>query len=247
LRVRADQTYGHVSVKLCDVAPDGTSTLITRGMLDLRQRNCWPAAHRGVVGAEPQPLTPSEWVDIEIEFEATTWTLQPGRTLRLAVAGTDWPNCWPPPGPVVLDVDAAATVLDLPLVDDLPESAHEFARGRGPSDDEADGVVWRTGHDVLARETTVITRYGGTYDGEHGAVVTDDYRGELGVSTVDPAIAWARGTSSFEITWGDVGVRTEATLDIRSDHRRFEVELTLAVHDGETRIADRSWSRTIPR
>ena len=43
LRVRSDQTYGHVSVKLCDVLPDGSSALITRTMLDLRHRRCWPA------------------------------------------------------------------------------------------------------------------------------------------------------------------------------------------------------------
>ncbi len=35
---------------------------------------------------------------VEVELEATTWTLVPGRTLRVAIAGTDWPNCWPSAG-----------------------------------------------------------------------------------------------------------------------------------------------------
>jgi uncharacterized protein len=105
-RVRADRPYGHVSVKLCDVADDGTSTLITRGMLDLTHVGCWPADDRGEVGREPAPLTPGEWIDVDIAFEAATWMLVPGRTLRLAIAGTDWPNCWPPPGPLTLEVDA---------------------------------------------------------------------------------------------------------------------------------------------
>ena len=210
-------------------------------MLDLTHTGCWPADANGDVGAAPTALTPGRWIDVEIELEATTWTLEPGHTLRLAIAGTDWPNCWPPPGPVTLDVDRDATVLTLPIVDGLPESTHTFVPGSGPSADEGDGVVWTIERDVIGRETRVVTRYGGTYEGGHGAVVTDDYRGELGVSTTDPADAWARGTSSFEIAWPEATVRTEATLSVRSDARRFDVEILLTVHDGDEEIARRRW------
>ena len=136
MRVRSDQRYGHVSVKLCDVLPDGSSALIARGMLDLRHRGCWPADPGGDVGRRPAALVPGEWLDVVIEFEATTWTLEPGHTLRLAVAGTDWPNCWPPPGPLTLEVDTAAIELVLPIVE-LPDSEHQFVAGSGPSADEA--------------------------------------------------------------------------------------------------------------
>jgi hypothetical protein len=246
LRVRSDQRFGHVSVKLCDVFPDSTSALITRGMLDLRHRGCWPADPAGAVGRLPADLTPGEWVDVVIELESTTWTLEPGHTLRLAVAGTDWPNCWPPPGPVTLEVDVSVIELTLPLVE-LPESSHRFEPGAGPSADEADGVEWRIAHDVLARETRVSTRYGGTYEGNHGAVVTDDYRGELGVSSIDPARAWARGSSSYSIEWPEVTARAEATLEIVSDGQAFDVTLGLRVADGDETFADREWSVRLPR
>jgi hypothetical protein len=215
-------------------------------MLDLRHRRCWPADPAGAVGRQPVDLEPGEWVDIEIDLESTTWTLEPGHTLRLAIAGTDWPNCWPPPGPVVLDVDATAIELTLPLVE-LPASAHQFTAGTGPSADEADGVEWRVTHDVLARETRVSTRYGGTYGGSHGAVVTDDYRGELGVSTTDPGRAWARGRSSYSIEWPEVSATAEATLDIVSDGRAFDVSLGLRVSDGDRTLAARAWRIEVPR
>ncbi len=247
IRVRSDQAYGHVSVKLCDVFADGTSALITRGMLDLTHAGCWPADANGEVGRAPTPLTPGEWIDVEIDLEATTWTLEPGHTLRLAIAGTDWPNCWPPPGPVTLDVDRDQTVVTLPIVDGLPESTHAFTPGSGPSATEGDGAVWRIEHDVIGRETRVVTRYGDTYEGDHGAVVTDEYRGELGVSTTDPADAWARGTSSFEIRWPEATVRTEATLSVRSDAHRFEVEILLTAHEGDDEVARRRWTVDHPR
>jgi hypothetical protein len=100
---------------------------------------------------------------------------------------------------------------------------------------------------VLARETTVSTRYGGTYEGLHGATVTDDYRGTLGVSTVDPAKAWARGVTKFAIAWPEASARTESTLDVRSDEHAFDVTLRLRVWDGDGEIADREWRTTLPR
>lgn len=246
-RVRSDQPYGHVSVKLCDVAGDGTSTLVTRGMLDLTHVGCWPADDRGEVGRGPAPLTPGEWIDVDIAFEAATWTLVPGRTLRLAIAGTDWPNCWPPPGPLTLEVDAGSVELALPLTSGLVDSTHRFVPGRGPNPEEADGVEWRIEHDVLRRETRAFTRYGGPYEGLHGASIVDDYRGEVGVSTVDPGRAWVDAASSYRIEWPEVTVRTESTLTMRSDRERFDVELVLRVWDGDDLTVDRTWTRQLPR
>ena len=247
MRVSTDQPYGHVAVKLCDVAPDGTSTLITRGMLDLAHRGCWPADPAGDVGRPPVPPVAGEWVDVEIEFEATAWRLTPGRTLRLAVAGTDWPNCWPPPGALTLAVDASTVVVDVPVVDDLADSRHRFVAGNGPSADEADGVVWRFEHDVIAGETRAVTRYGGTYDGAAGGVITDDYRGEVGVSVDDPARAWAHGTSSFEIAWPETTTRTEATLAVDSDADEIRTRVVLTVSENGVVFAERTWTTVTER
>jgi hypothetical protein len=156
------------------------------------------------------------------------------------VAGTDWPNCWPPPGQVTLSVEAGSVVVDVPVVDELPTSAHEFAPGSGPSEDEADGVTWRIEHDVIARETRAITRYGGTYEGRHGATVTDDYRGEVGVTVENSARAWAWGTSSFEIAWPEATVRAESTVEVTSDRAGLRATIGLRVWDGDDLIAERT-------
>ena len=142
LRVRSSAPVAHLAVRLCDVFPDGTSALITRGILNLSHIGCWPVDPAGDVGRAPSPVTPGEWIDATVELEATTWTLTPGHTLRLAIAGSDWPNCWPPPAPLTLGVDRSSVVLRVPVVDGLAESTHVFAPGDGPSADDADGVVW---------------------------------------------------------------------------------------------------------
>ena len=85
LRVRASAPVAHLGVKLCDVFPDGTSALITRGMLNLTHRGSWPADADGEAGRRPAPVVPGEWMDVTVAFEATTWTLSPA-------TGCGWPS-----------------------------------------------------------------------------------------------------------------------------------------------------------
>lgn len=251
LQVRSSAPVGHVSAKLCDVAPDGTSTLITRTMLDLAQRGVWPSDPYGVVGAAPQPVVPDEWMDVALQFEATTWTLLPGHRLRLAIAGTDWPNCWPPAQPFTLGVRTASVRLMVPTMPSLPSAADTFAAGGHPGD-EAEGVEWRHETDVLGREARVHTRYGGPYEGTHGTKIVDLYEGSLGISTVDLSNGWAKGRSRYDLTFvlpdgTTTECTTEARLDVRSDREWFHVDITLtATRDGEP-FGERTWSERLPR
>jgi predicted acyl esterase len=247
LRVRSSATAGHVSVKLCDVAPDGTSALITRGYLDLEHRGCWPQDAWGEVGAAPRPLVPGEWIDVRVEFEATTWTLVPGHRLRLAVAGTDWPNCWPAREQFTLGVDRESIVLSLPVVEGLEPLQHTFGPGPGPSSDDADGVEWRYEHDVLARETRAHTLYGGPYRGFRDIAIDDHYEGHVGISTVDCSQGWVRGRSRLQLSFPEAVCTTEATLEVTSDSDAFDVTIHLTVeHDG-VQIAERHWHERFGR
>ncbi|MCE9622385.1 MAG: CocE/NonD family hydrolase [Actinomycetia bacterium] len=248
LQVRCSAPVGHISVKLCDVAPDGTSTLITRGMLDLAQRGVWPSDPFGVVGAIEQPIVPGEWMDLKLQFEATTWTLLPGHRIRLAIAGTDWPNCWPPAQPFALGVRRKSVRLLLRTTVSLPPMQDAFQPGAGPSDSDAAGVEWRYEHDVLQRETRVHSRYGGDYEGTSGTKIRDLYKGSLGVSTADLSHAWARGTTRFELTFADVGTCTaQATLNMRSDREWFYVDIALHAEQGGRLVGHRRWTERFAR
>jgi predicted acyl esterase len=247
LRVRSSAAVGHVSVKLCDVAPDGTSTLITRGMLDLAHVGCWPADGFGEVGRQPASITPDAWIDVRIELEATTWTLLTDHRLRLAIAGTDWPNCWPAPATWTLGVERGSVRLELPVVDTLPACTHPFVAGPGPRDDDGEGVVWQYEHDVLAGESRVRTRYGGRYEGADGVVIDDLYEGELGVSVADPSQAWALGRAQFDLNFNGVVCTSEATLNMHSDADEFHVTITLHARRNGEPVAARTWTEHLPR
>ncbi len=77
-----------VSVKLCDVAPDGTSVLVTKGVLNLTHRD----SHE-----RPEPLVPGKVYAVQVPLQAVAYRFRPGHRLRVMVACADFQNAWPTP------------------------------------------------------------------------------------------------------------------------------------------------------
>lgn len=245
LRLRSRRADPTVSVKLSDVAPDGRSMLITRGYLDIGFRDTWPVAPSARTN-RPAPFPVGSWHDIDVELEATAHRLEPGHTLRIAVAAADWPNIWPPSGPAGLELDCDASRLELPVVGPSDHAAPIFAPGPGPEPVEND-VEWAFHHDVLGRTKSVTTRYGGTYQGRCGSVITDEYRGEVAVSLRTPGVASARGNASFAICWPETKVATIATVTVESDEDEFRLNIDLSAAQDDEDLAARSFRATFQR
>ncbi len=108
VRVGSSAPVAFLSAKLCDVFPDGTSTLVARGFLNLTQRRS---------RTDPEPMRPGVVETVELELDATSWVFPAGHRLRLSLAGSDWPNLVPPPGPVTLTVERDGSALTLPVLD----------------------------------------------------------------------------------------------------------------------------------
>ena len=170
LRLSVDSPAASLSVKVCDVFPDGTSALVTRGTLDL--------AFRDGVHGPPVPLEPGVVYTVDVVLDACAYLWAPGQVLRVSVAGADWPNTVAPPAPVTLTVHDGALVLPV-LAHDHPQPT--FAPGADRSTESAEGISWSIHDDVLARTTTARTRsvsdYATPYDGRAG----EDYLGEVTV------------------------------------------------------------------
>ena len=236
-RVASTSPVAYLSAKLCDVHPDGTSQLVTRGLLNLTHRDSREA---------PSPLEPGTFYDVAFELEVTSWVFEPGHRVRLDLAGTDWPNAWAPPGPVTLSIERAGTAIVLPVVEGpSPVSdAPSLPPARRPPKWDDEGVTWVVEHDVARRETRARVAYGSRDEADDVApAMTDRVDGEVGVSTEDPGRAWVDTTSSMTLTWPEVEVSATAHTRIDSDadayHLRLDVETT---EDGAVR-----WSRRFER
>jgi hypothetical protein len=77
--------------------------------------------------------------------------------------------------------------------------------------------------------------------------VSEQYEGEVRVSTVDPGDASACATARYEIAWPDARCSSEVRLRFRSDAHAYHVEVELDVDDGDVPFARRRWKRDILR
>jgi predicted acyl esterase len=253
VQIASSVPVAYLSAKICDVFPDGTSSLVTRGMVNL--------AHRDAPG-DPSPVVPEETYDLTLDLEAASWTFEAGHRVRLDLAGTDWPNAWSPPEPVSLTIDRAATVLTLPVMDGpTPETgapilpapnvaaASVAPKEKPKPDDPSKGwVKWSIEQDVLKRQTLA---HAGSF-GDHDAIedvpaFLELYDGTVSVSTKDPGQAESTSEARFVIRYPEATCESHVTMNVASDRHAYHVSIALTVSESGEERGRRSWERTIPR
>src|SRR5262249_54346434 len=128
----ADAEPLHWFGRLCDVAPDGTVTLVTGGGRagrpdPLRDGGSLPGA---AVADSGLPL----------ELHVPSWVFPRGHRIRLALSNAMWPMIWPTPRPATATVRLGpeGTRLVLPVVPAASRPAPVFAEP-GPAE-HAPGV-----------------------------------------------------------------------------------------------------------
>jgi uncharacterized protein len=235
LRVSVDQPLASLAVKLCDVFPDGTSALVSRGSVDLTFRD-------GIHGA-PSRLVPGQEYDVQLELDACAYQWSPGQALRVSVTGVDWPNTIAPPAPVVLTVHSGTVALPV-----LPGSwpAPSFTPGAEHSTESAEGVRWAVEDDVIRRRTTAHTHTVSEYDTPYDGTAREDYLGAVSVDrrTWDQS---SHAVTTYDLTWPGIDIRVVSTMDIAITAPGLDVTIeTVATLDGET-VSTRTWSEHVPR
>ncbi|MFC1588117.1 CocE/NonD family hydrolase [Planctomycetota bacterium] len=83
LYVSSDQVDTDVTVRLCDVFPDGRSILVSDGVMRMRYRH----------GLENKQLMEKGRVyPVTIKLVTTAWTFKKGHSIRLLVSGSNYPR-----------------------------------------------------------------------------------------------------------------------------------------------------------
>jgi len=118
--VTSDQNCGQMILRLCDVAPDGSSTRITYGMLNLAMR----------AGLDvPQAVIAGQPMDISIKLDDTGYEMPPGHKLRLAISTAYFPLLWPAAKKANVSVDLSTAELSVPCHDRTGQLTRELGQG----------------------------------------------------------------------------------------------------------------------
>ena len=247
LTLRTDAPAALVALRLCDLRPDGASTLISYGFLNLAQRE----------GRErPLPVEPGVAYRVRVRLNDTGYRLAPGHRLRLAVSTSYWPMAWPPPCRAALTIDGAASHLDLP-VREAGRDEDGLAPFGGPGASRPLGTtLLRAGsrersitHDVERGEWVFrIRKDAGRQRLHHNDVEMESATTERYViRDADPLSARAEYACEYALGRGPWQTRTRGRLTMTCSADTFFVAAELDAWEQDHRVFSRDWRLEIPR
>jgi len=233
-----------VAVRLSDVQPDDKATRVTYGLLNLTHRE----SH-----AAPEALSPGEFYRVTIRMNDIAQSFPKGHRLRLSISTSYFPLAWAPPEPVRLLIDAADSVLTLPVRAHRMESV-TFADAEASSSGERHLVLpehhnWRVLRDLAADTSTLEVI------DDHGVYHLEDINMKVGrraeewysyqgddFTSPSGKTRWVR-----TLERGDWRIRTETTTWLTCDPEHFYLVAELDAYEAEKRIYSQNWNRRFRR
>lgn len=242
----SDQPKGFLVARLCDLRADGSSALITMGMLNLAHRES---------AETPALLEPGVSYQVTVTLDQIAYRIPKGHRLRVALSNSYWPFLWP--SPVTASVTLSSACVSVPtrsiMVEVLEEqvtfespvaasgwqaeSLRESSSTRNTITDSATGIVM----------TRIENDFGENRDSEHGLLSGSRMTENWSVHPLDPLSARAH------INWQQTGGRddwhwqTDVEVSMHSDEHSFYLTAQLMVYnDGEV-FFEQQFNDTIAR
>jgi hypothetical protein len=246
LDLAVDRPSALVCVRLCETFPDGTSALVTRGVLNLTHRE----SHE-----KPSPLEPGTRYTVRVPLDVGAHSFAAGSRIRVAVSPAYWPWLWPSPDEVALTLHAGS--LELPVRPPRSEDEHLPAFGEPEHSPPLEIEERDPGPMAHALRRDLATRLvEKVFDWDLGGSLrlvaadletSDSSHCVYSIVEEDPLSAEVRFHASSSMGRGNWSMLSEVTSSMASDHESFRVETQLEVTENGERIFSREWSLTIPR
>jgi len=243
LKLSSDRPQAQVAVRLNHIHPDGASTRITYGVLNLSHRES---------AADPRPLTPGETEEISFTLDHIAYRVPEGHRLRIAVSDAYWPLIWPSPERTCLSLSGGH--VDLPQRPTQGGDEWTFApptgadpwqveQLRAPSHLRRREVDMGTGRVSLVIEDD----FGQVRDADHGLVSGHVARESWSIHPDDPTSAEGRCHWTDVLEREGISLRTEAHCSMTSDSTHFHLAARMEAYENDTLIFERDLTESIER
>ncbi len=230
LTLTSDAPQGFVVARLCDVAPDGTSTLVTWGVLNLSHRN----GHEN-----PEALVPGEAVRVRLELNHVGRRFPAGNRLRLVLSNQHWPILWPSPTMPTFTIDSGVSTLSLPLRKGAATSvAPAFAPAEIATPVQMIELSQETHRrdiaiDVGARKEsiTLLSDFGSQQLTDRAIITSARVVDRMEITEGDPLSARLDTGWVLSFTSGDADVETRSSVTLTCDAERFHLAWRLQAYE----------------
>ena len=247
LRLSSNYNCGLIAARLCDLAPDGSSTLISFGILNLKQRK-----GREILAE----VVPNKEMDLTLRFNDTGWSLKPGHKLRLALSTNLWPMAWPVEKMVTLELNLKDCTLEIPTRKSMKGRERKVFLGEPTSAEPLDHTVLkkpmgsRKCHHNKEDKTVslkVVSDTGQikfneidlTYSSSNSQIYSIKENDHL-----SPKITYEAEFGFVRDTWK---VQTKSKLVVTCSEESFFLKGSIFGYENDTQVFTRSWDIAIPR
>jgi predicted acyl esterase len=248
LTFSSDRPQALVAARLNDVAPNGQSTRVGIGLLNLTHRD----SHE-----HPTPLVPGQVTHATVEMEDIAHAFAPGHRIAVSLSTSYWPIAWPSPELATLTILTGDSTLALPVrapraedatlrAFDPPEAAPQTPHTTGPV---AGAAVRRVTRDLLSGRMVVdFPRWTSVLEmPDIGHVHRGEGLARYEITDGDPLSATT--ITRYRVQIERAGTVTEHHSEGRltCDATHFRVEVQLTVSEDGIPIFRRQWDERIAR
>jgi putative CocE/NonD family hydrolase len=251
LMLASDKPRAQIGVRLCDVAPDGTSLRVSYQVLNLTHR----AGH-----AAPEPLEPGRKYRIRVKLNDCGHRFAAGHRLRVAISTGYWPMVWPAAEDATLTLVGGESRLALPVRaaraedDGNPFGEPEMAPQARTTKLSEGRIERRFSYDAVQECALYVTDADGGVFGE-GMVRFDEIgtaqdhalKRELSIRPHDPLSAAYTLTSSYVMQRPGWDIRIEVLCTMTADADTFFLSGEMQAFEAGQSVIRRVWREEIPR
>jgi putative CocE/NonD family hydrolase len=243
LHLAADRPQAQIAVRLNHVHPDGASTRITYGVLNLSHRDSQ---------STPCPLIPGQAVEVEVTLDHIAYRVPKGHHLRIAISTAYWPLLWPAPQAATVNLDRGTLHLPVRRTARNAECSFEPPMAADPWRTE----TLRAGRNSRRREVDLKTGivslrieddFGKLRDADHGLVAGSIARERWDIHPGDPLSARGGCHWTEEMERGDIRLRTETTCEMWSDAQDFYLKARVEAYENDRLIYEKDLEDRISR
>lgn len=246
VEISSDRPSAQVVVRLCDVSPDGASSRITFGFLNL----CYRDGNTKLVD-----VVPGSRYEVTIPLNPIGWRVPAGHRIRLSVSSCYWPMIWPSRHDSTLSLYLAGCAVrlpvrrgpraqsSLPIVDGAKPSSHALAQATKSSARRAH--KW----DVGSRTLEILIEDADEVSG------LDRAKLDIGSSLVrrysihadDPLSAKCETVASWTLRRGEWEVALRASAVVSATENDFHIDSDIVAREGGAVFYQTQKKAIVPR
>lgn len=247
IRLSSNKPVAMLAARICDVAPNGRSTRVTYGVLNLTR--CESDEY-------PEELEEGKIYTVNMKLNYIAQRFPAGHQIRLSLSTSYWPLAWPPPEPVRLTIYPGESEIHLPVRKSNSADAQLCDLGTPVLKEVMPSTVlrpevreWQVNHNLRTNKVTLH-------------VINNDARIKLNdinwITEKNVEEKYSYSNNNYDTLRGEVVSERRFERDdwstytithtiLTSTKTHFVIRAILDAYEGDVRIFSKTWDELIKR